>query len=88
MKILAIPIHIICSFDAEGNVKPRRCKVEGENGAKVFNIDRILKRETEKLAGNPMLLFTCESVIEGQMWNYQLKYEIFTNKWMLFRIWR
>lgn len=88
MKILAKPIEVICKFDVQGKVEPIEFKIDSENGIKVIPIDRINKRSNEKLAGNPMLIFECESVIGAQRWRYEIKYENSTCKWMLFKIWK
>ena len=52
----------------------------------VIKVDRVITKELEKLAGNKMWVFTCESIVGDMQRVYQLKYELDTCKWMLFKI--
>ena len=54
--------------------------------AMAVKVDKVVKKDLEKLAGNPMVVFTCESVINGMLKPYEIKYELGTMKWMLFKI--
>jgi hypothetical protein len=85
MKVVAKPIDMVAWFDKDG-VHPTRFKIEGKGGNVVVKIGKVVKKNTEKLAGNPMLVFTCESEINGQLKPYEIKYEIHTMKWILFKI--
>lgn len=42
--------------------------------------------ESEKLAGNPMLVFRCQSVINNLNKIYEIKFELKTCKWILYKI--
>lgn len=87
MKVIAKPIQMVAWFDEKGTVHPVRFKIEMEDEeTKVIKIDRIVKRDMEKLAGNPMLVFTCRSLIDGVEKVFEIKYEIGTMRWMLFKI--
>jgi hypothetical protein len=85
MKVVAKPIEMVAWFDKDG-LHPTRFKIEGKDGAVVVKIGRVIKKDLEKFAGNPMLVFTCESEINGQVKPYEIKYEINTMKWILFKI--
>lgn len=85
MKVVAKPIEMVAWFNKEG-IHPTRFRIEGKDGNVVIKIDRVIKKDLEKLAGNPMLVFTCESEINGQRKPYEIKYELNTMKWMLFKI--
>jgi hypothetical protein len=85
MKVVAKPIDVVAYFDKDG-VHPARFKVEGKDGAVVVKVGRVVKKGMEKLAGNYMMVFTCESEINGQIKPYEIKYELGTMKWMLFKI--
>jgi len=52
----------------------------------VIKIDKVISVDKEKFAGNDMLVYKCQSVINEVDRIYQLKYEIITCKWMLFKI--
>jgi hypothetical protein len=40
----------------------------------------------EKLAGNKMLIFRCQSEIERELKPYEIKYELGTCKWYLWKM--
>jgi hypothetical protein len=52
----------------------------------VIKVDRILFKEEEKLAGNRMILYRCESIINNMQRTFELKYEISTCKWYLYKM--
>lgn len=87
MKILAKPVEVIAWFENKGNITPIRFRMEGEdNSYKVIKVDRVIMKQKEKLAGNFMHIFRCSSVINGVEKVYELKYEINTCKWMLYKM--
>jgi hypothetical protein len=87
MKVVAKPIAMIAWFDRFGNPNPIRFRIEAEESEQVtIKIDRILQRAKEKLGGNHMIVFQCESCINGLDKIYELKYELSTCKWILYKI--
>lgn len=86
MKVVAKPIDIICYFDKNG-VHPVRFRVEGlDEELLIIKIDKIIKVDMERFAGNKMLVFDCQSNMDGEMRTFQLKYELESCKWMLFKV--
>ncbi|MEG0774597.1 hypothetical protein [Clostridium sp.] len=87
MKIVAKPISMVAWFDSKGVPHPVRFRIEEESQEEVvIKIGRVITKEKEKLAGNHMLIFNCQSIIKGVEKPYQLKYELSTCKWILFKI--
>jgi hypothetical protein len=87
MKIVAKPIEMICWFDTNQGIHPIRFRISLDDGSnKVINVEKVITRELEKLAGNTMWVFDCQSNIDGFKKQYQLKYELSTCKWILFKI--
>ena len=87
MKVLAKPIEMIAWFENQGNINPVRFRMEDENNNyKTIKIDRVLFKEKEKIAGNHMIVFKCSSVIDGVEKVYEIKYEIDSCKWILFKM--
>lgn len=87
MKILAKPIEIVTVTNENGIITPIKFKVKDEEGASVIiKIDRILFSEKEKLAGNIMLLYRCKSLIGDVEKIYEIKYELSSCKWLLFKM--
>jgi hypothetical protein len=86
MKVIAKPIKMVAWFDESGKLRPVKFQVEIDDEQTVIKVDRVIKQDLEKLAGNNMLLFTCESEIDGLKRLYEIKYELNSCRWMLFKI--
>ena len=87
MKVVATPIEMVAWFTQEGIPRPVRFRLVNEEGTyTIIKIDRIISKDREKLAGNEMLIFRCESMITGIHKVYEIKYEIRTCKWILYKI--
>lgn len=87
MKLIAKPIDVIAWFDTKGIPHPIRLRVSNINEKyEVINIDRIITQNKERFAGNEMILFKCQSIINSKEILYELKFELETCKWMLYKI--
>ena len=87
MKVLALPIEMISYTDNKGNIKPVRFRMQIDDELmQVIKIDKVLVKETEKLVGNIMIVYKCQSLIENVTKLFEIKYEISTCKWILFKI--
>ena len=86
MKLLMTPIDMIAWFTQGGIPTPIRYRFTREDGSKVvIKVDRIITRTEEKLAGNRMIIYRCQSVVNGVEKLYELKYELSTCKWFLYK---
>lgn len=86
MKVVSKPVDVIASFSKEGIPTPIRFRYQDlDDQVVVVRIDGILFREIEKFAGNQMIVFRCESIISGISRTYEIKYELATCKWILFK---
>jgi len=87
MKIVAKPIQVVAWFEENGTPHPVKFKLSAEDEQfKVIKVDRVLFKEKEKLAGNSMIIFRCQSVIDEVERAYEIKYELGTCKWILYKI--
>ena len=87
MKVVSKPIEVISMTDIKGNITPLRLRIGQEDeSVQVIKIDKIIDRVNEKLAGNNKLVFTCRSLINNTEKVFEIKYEIATCKWVLFKI--
>ncbi|WP_088186367.1 hypothetical protein [Desulfosporosinus sp. FKA] len=87
MKILMRPIEMLAWFTKEGVINPIRYRITSEQSESVVvKVDKVILRTEEKLAGNKMIIFRCQSVINGLQKVYGVKYEISTCKWFLFKM--
>jgi len=80
-------VEVLASFDQSGNVRPLRFRIEDDMGEKrTIKVDRIIQLEVEKLAGNIMIKYRCQSIMNNQERVFELKYERDTYKWYLFKM--
>ncbi|MBC2578861.1 hypothetical protein [Clostridium sp. DJ247] len=87
MKIVAQPIEVVSYTDNKGDVRPLRFRLQAEDETvKVIKVDKVIVKEIEKLAGNPMLVFRCQSLIDNVQKQFEIKYELQTCKWILYKI--
>ncbi|MBZ9688628.1 hypothetical protein G9F72_020085 [Clostridium estertheticum] len=87
MKVLALPIEMVSYTDDKGAIRPIRFRMQMVNEPmQVIKIDKVIVKDTEKLAGNLMLVYKCQSLIGNDIKLFELKYEIATCKWILFKI--
>jgi len=81
MKVVAKPIEMVAWTDTKGNINPVRFKLTKEDeSSSVIKIDKVISVDKEKFAGNIMLAYKCQSVINEVDRIYQLKYELGTCK--------
>lgn len=82
MKIYSTPISVLAHFDTTGKPRPYRLTLDG----KELKIDQVTSVTEEKLAGNRMLVFRCQSEIKGELRPFEIKFEINTCKWYLWKM--
>ena len=81
------PIEMIAWFTKDGYPIPLRYRLADEDEKNiVIKVNKILFKEEEKIAGNRMILYRCESIINNTIKIFELKYEIATCKWFLFKM--
>jgi len=87
MKIVAQPIEVVSYTDNKGSIRPIRFRMQIEDEPmQVIKVDKIIVKETEKLAGNLMIVYKCQSLIDNVIRPFELKYELNTCRWMLYKI--
>ena len=84
MNKISKTVEMVAWFDDKGKINPVKFRVKEDEDTKVIKINRVLNREYERIAGNPMWKFTCSSIIDGIESNYNLKYDLMNCKWLLF----
>jgi len=82
MKTQMTPIPVIAHFETDGTPHPLRYKLAG----KQVKIDQVISVTEEKQAGNKMLCFRCQSEFDGEMKPYEIKFELNTCKWFLYKM--
>ncbi len=87
MKLIAKPIEMIASFAQNGTIHPLRFRVLNENQAwDIIKVNQVISVDHERKAGNPVIIYKCQSDIKGVCKIYELKYERNTYLWTLYKI--
>lgn len=86
MRLIMAPIEMIAKFTVNGQPRPVKFRIEQNHVLTEVKVDRIVAQEEEKLAGNRMLVFRCQSMRGATERVYELKYEVATCKWYLAKI--
>ena len=87
MKVVAKSVDMMAWFEEDGAIHPIRFRLKNEDESQqVIKVDRICSKALEKLAGNLMMVFRCQSEINGVLRPYELKYELESCRWILFKI--
>lgn len=87
MKQYMKPVEMIAVSDAEGKFTPIKFKFKHLDGHyDVYKIDQVLLQQQEIHAGNKMLFFDCMASMFDKPLRLQLKYEVKTCKWWLYKM--
>ena len=87
MKVLAHPIEMISYTNEKGEIRPLRFRLQiGDEPLKVIKIDKVIFKQLEKFAGNPMILYRCQSMDGNVEKVFEIKYELDSCKWLLYKI--
>ena len=82
MEIHSTPITVLAHFEEDGTPHPLRFKLADRE----LKIEQVLSMTEENLAGNKMLCFRCQSEIDGAMKLFEIKFELGTCKWFLWKV--
>jgi len=78
---------MICQTDPDGTMHPIRFKIAGKDGEhQVYDILRVIKTTEGNLVGNRTRIFECEIVLNDKYKLCEIKYELDSCKWVLFKI--
>lgn len=86
MKLIAMPIEVIAWCDQQGQIKPLKFKYRDDRVDKVIKIDRVLKIEKTRRAGEDAYIFTCESQLKQRLRVYELRYTLSSCQWVLYKV--
>ena len=82
MKTQMTPITVLAHFDNNGTPRPIRFKLAD----KEVKIEQVVSVSEEKLAGNRTMIFRCQSEIGGELRPFEIKFELGTCKWYLWKM--
>ena len=86
MKTLMKPVRMLAWSTRDGIVTPLRFLWKDGKRTRNIRIHRIVERYEDKFAGNRMLGFRCQEWIDGEEKVFELKFEVKTCIWYLYKI--
>lgn len=87
MKTLAKPIQMISWTEEDGQIHPLRFRIENKEGSlNVYKITKIYTSDIENIAGNKVYKFTCEINLNGYNKICELRYDLESCRWNLFKL--
>ena len=86
MKIIEKPIEVVAWITKEGLLNPVRFRMTDDEETKVIKISKALQRDRYKLDGKDVIILRCQSIIDGNVKSFELKFEIVSCKWKLYKI--
>ncbi|MBN2558767.1 MAG: hypothetical protein JXB33_08445 [Clostridia bacterium] len=87
MKLIMKAVDMICVSTRDGLISPIKFRMpDGAGSTVVVKIDRVLQRDEQKIAGNRMLVYKVQSLIEDIEKVYEMKYEVSTCKWYISKL--
>lgn len=78
MKIINQPIKVMAIFHTDGKIEPLKFRLDDT----IVNVERVVKIYEEKIVGNNRIIFVCQHNSKDI---YELKYEIGSKIWYLFK---
>lgn len=87
MKVVAKPVEVVAWFSQKGEPNPVRLRITNQDETySVIKVDKVKLKEKEGFMGSVTYVFECQSIVNGVLKPFQLKYELSTCKWMLWKI--
>lgn len=87
MKVYMKKIKMIAWFAEDGIMTPMKFQMEADDKQYVtIKVDTVSERSEEKLAGNRMFIYRCQSLVDGILKQYELKFEINHCQWYLYKM--
>ena len=87
MKTIAKPIEMISWTEEDGRIHPVKFKITTHEGERqVYRVLQIYTTELDRVAGNKVYRFTCEIAINAIIKLCEIRYDLDSCRWVLFKI--
>jgi len=87
MNILFKPVEVIVSCTKKDIRRPLYLRIAlNDENLKTINVDKVLTKGNEKIKNNNGISYRCNSLIEGSVLFYELKFELSSSRWKLWRM--
>ena len=79
------PVDVISVCSADGEIRPRRFRMEETHQLLRVDIDEIISVKQVQYVGIEAQIFLCRATVRGKETMFELKYTIRTHSWCLLR---
>ena len=80
------PVEVIAWFNTDGNPRPIKLRyLTNDERLIKIKVDRVIEKSIDNLAANKMLKYKCETVYNNSKKLFELRYELETCRWYLYR---
>ena len=86
MNIIDKSIQVVTKNDGAGIVKPLRFYIADDESREVINIKRLVRRDKEKIGEDYIYTFTCEIIKDNMKMLCDIRLNLSTNEWILYRM--
>jgi hypothetical protein len=85
MKIIEKPIEVVTWITQEGLINPIRFRMIEDEEVKIIKINKLLSRDRYKIDGKDVVISKCQSLTDGVIKGFELKFEIISLRWTLYK---
>lgn len=86
MNIIDKSVQVVTKTDKAGIVKPQCFFITDDEIGEVINVERLVRRDKEKIGGDYTYTFTCEIIKDNKKMLCDLRLNLSTNEWILYRM--
>jgi hypothetical protein len=81
------PVEVIVTCSKKDISRPLYLKIALNNeNLKIINVDKVLTKGNERIKNNNGISYRCHSLIEGRLFFFELKFELSSSSWKLWRM--
>mgnify|MGYP001562232070 CR=1 FL=1 len=87
MNIPFKPVEVNVTCNQKDIRRPLYLRIaHNDENLKIINVDKVLTKGNERIKNNNGISYRCNSLIEGSTFFYELKFELSSSKWKLWRM--
>lgn len=87
MEVLLTPIEVVATFTQDGRISPLRFRIlRPDDGNETIFINQVTRRQRQRIGKTLIDIYTCRGTVHDSDRIFELKHEIHSGKWSLYRI--
>lgn len=86
MSIVNKPVQVVTTTDRAGIIKPLCFFTTDSEMENVINVERLVRRDKERIGGDYIYTFTCEVIKDDMKILCDLRFNLSTEEWSLYKM--